>query len=84
MSEIGLGIIGAGQIAREHLKVIKALPGVKAVGITSRTPSKAEELAQKYDIDQVYKTPKELLKTLHRMDLWCLFQPSKSMRLSQI
>ena len=31
-----MGIIGAGQIAREHLKVIKDMDGVIAVGITSR------------------------------------------------
>ena len=62
MSEIGLGIIGAGHIAQEHLKVIKALPEVKAIGITSRTLSKAEELARKYDIDNVYDTTKDMLK----------------------
>ena len=54
MSDIRLGIIGAGNIAQEHLKVIAAIKGVKAAGITSRTISKAEGLANSFQIDQVY------------------------------
>ena len=49
-----MGIIGAGNIAQEHLKVIAAIKGVKATGITSRTISKAEGLANSFQIDQVY------------------------------
>ena len=49
-----MGIVGAGYIAQEHLKVIAAIKGVKAAGITSRTISKAEGLANSFQIDQVY------------------------------
>ena len=55
MSNVRLGIIGAGYIAQEHLKVIQAMAGVCAVGITSRTKSKAEELARKYDVEEVFE-----------------------------
>ena len=61
MSDIRLGIIGAGNIANEHLKIIQALDGVRAVGITSRTRSKAEVLAKKFHIDHIYETADHLL-----------------------
>lgn len=47
---IRVGIIGAGNIAKLHLDVIKANDALEAVGITSRTRSKAELLAKTYDI----------------------------------
>ena len=62
MSDIRLGIIGAGNIANEHLKIIQALDGVSVVGMTSRTWSKAEELAKMFDIDHVYETADLLLE----------------------
>ena len=62
MSDISLGIIGAGNIAKEHLKVIRAMDGVRAVGITSRTLSKAKKLANTSQIEQVYDTVDHLLK----------------------
>ena len=54
MSKINLGIIGAGGIAKEHLKVIQALNEINPVGITSRTFSKAEELAKTFNIQNIY------------------------------
>ena len=62
MSDIRVGIIGAGHIANEHLKVIKAMDSVRAVGITSRTLSKTEELAKTFHIENVYETVDDLLK----------------------
>lgn len=62
MSDIRLGIIGAGNIAQEHLKVIQAMDSVRVVGMTSRTISKAEELGKKFQIDHVYQTVDHLLK----------------------
>ena len=60
MSDISLGIIGAGEIANEHLRVIKAINGVKVIGITSRTLSKAHELSIKYNIEHIYKSIEDL------------------------
>ena len=62
MSEISLGIIGAGGIAKEHLKVIQALNDVNPVGITSRTLSKAQELAKTFRIKDVYNSVDDLTK----------------------
>ena len=57
-----MGIIGAGQIAQEHLKVIQAMNGVVVDGITSRTKLKAEELAKTYAIKQVYDNIDDLVE----------------------
>jgi predicted dehydrogenase len=54
-SEIHMGIIGAGNIAREHLKVIQSLEDVRVSGISSRTVVKAQALANEYEIEQVYE-----------------------------
>lgn len=53
MKEIKIGLIGAGGIAKQHLKVMSAFPEIRVVGITSRTMSRAEDLAeeQKETID---------------------------------
>ncbi|MCF7907790.1 MAG: Gfo/Idh/MocA family oxidoreductase [Candidatus Omnitrophica bacterium] len=48
--KIKIGLIGAGAVASKHLDVIKAIDWIEAVGITSRTISKAEKLAQEYGI----------------------------------
>ncbi len=61
-SELRLGIVGAGNIAREHLKVIQALENVSVSGITSRTASKARELANAYAINHVYESLDELVE----------------------
>ena len=43
MSDIRIGIIGAGYIASKHLEVIDQIKGLKVIGITSRTLSKAKK-----------------------------------------
>lgn len=50
MKDIKIGIIGAGWMAEQHLPVLSAIGGTKVVGITSRTLSRAQALAQKYNI----------------------------------
>ena len=43
-------LIGAGQIARQHLACLKALPGVELVAICDRSPATAEAAAERYGI----------------------------------
>jgi len=54
MSDIKLGIIGAGYIAEKHLDVISKIRGLKVVGITSRTIIKAKKLGRKFGIKNIY------------------------------
>lgn len=53
MGDIKVAIVGAGSMAREHIKAFAAVPGVKVVGIQSRTLAKAEALAKEFDIPNV-------------------------------
>ena len=62
-NEIKIAFIGAGKIAREHLKVFNDIAGVKLSGIYSRTASKAEQLSSEFKIQNVCKSIKELYKT---------------------
>lgn len=61
MSEIRLGVIGAGNIAAEHLKAINNIEALKVIGIASRTRLKAENLATEFDIPAVYDTAAQLV-----------------------
>lgn len=49
-SVIRLGIIGAGSVARQHLTALGGVEGMEAVGITSRTKAKAQQLADEFNI----------------------------------
>ena len=58
-----LVLIGAGNMAREHLKVMRALQGIDVVGIFSRTSSRAMGLASDFDIGFVASSIDELYET---------------------
>jgi len=58
-----LALIGAGNMAREHLKVMRALQDVDVVGIFSRTSSRAKALASEFDIGFVSSSIAELYET---------------------
>lgn len=60
--KVRVGLIGAGGIARKHLDVIRDIEGIEAVGITSRTQSKAEELAREYEIPVCARDVDALIK----------------------
>jgi predicted dehydrogenase len=61
LSDLRIGFIGAGHIAREHLKVVQALDGMTICGITSRTRLTAEKLAKEFGSVPVYRDPVELV-----------------------
>jgi len=48
-----VAIVGAGNIAREHVRAFADVPGVEVAGIHSRTRSRAEELAREQGIPAV-------------------------------
>ena len=61
LSELRIGVIGAGHIATEHLKVLKAQNDVKLSGIVSRTRARAEALACDFCQLIVYDTLEKLV-----------------------
>ena len=58
-----VGLIGAGNIAKEHLSVINDIDKISVTGITSRTLPKAGELANQFKIDNVYLDYRELINS---------------------
>ena len=56
-----LCIIGAGNIAKEHLKVINDISYFKIYGIYSRTSIKSNRLSKIYNIKNVYEKIEDAL-----------------------
>ena len=57
-----IGVIGAGKIAIEHLKVISNISKLNLYGITSKSNKNAEKLSKKFNIKKVFKNYIELAK----------------------
>ena len=53
MHNVVVSVVGAGSMAREHIRVFSALPGVKVGGIHSRTRDRAAALAAEFNIPVV-------------------------------
>ena len=62
METVKVGIIGAGNIAKKHLDVIRDIDWIEAVGITSRTYDKARQVADEYGISVFTDTVEMLLE----------------------
>ncbi len=55
-----VAIVGAGSMAREHIRAFANVPGVTIAGLHSRTRSRAESLAFEFRIPGVYDSVNEL------------------------
>lgn len=55
-----VAIVGAGYMAREHIRAFADIPNVRIAGITSRTKVRAESLAGEYNIPHVCDSVDEL------------------------
>lgn len=62
MSVVRIAILGGGFWARFQIAAWQELAGVQVVAIYNRTRTKAEELAQRFGIPQVYDDAEELLR----------------------
>lgn len=61
MNTIGIGFIGAGDIADLHAEAINSLPGAKLVGLWNRTFEKGEAKARKFGC-KTYSAVQDLLE----------------------
>lgn len=59
--KIGVGFIGAGDIAILHAKAVQKTPGAELVGLWNRSSQRAEQRAKEFGCKQ-YATPEELVK----------------------
>ena len=55
-----VAVVGAGYMAREHIRAFQDIPNVKIAGITSRTRARAEALASEFNIPFVCSSVDEL------------------------
>jgi predicted dehydrogenase len=55
-------LIGAGQIARQHLSCLKTLPGVELAAICDRSPATAEAAAERYVIRDWFTDHRAMLE----------------------
>ena len=62
MHNYKVAIIGAGSMAREHIKAFSSISGVSVVGIHSRTATKAKALAAEFSIPKVVDNLSDLYK----------------------
>jgi len=76
---IKVSLVGAGYMAREHIRAFQNLPNVKVVGIYSRTPSKVAALASEFKIDEVCDSIDLLFKKT-KADLVVIAVPELSVR----
>jgi predicted dehydrogenase len=59
---IGIGMIGAGSIARmRHVPGLKAIPGVELVGVVNRSPESSKQAAREFGFPTTYDTWADLL-----------------------
>ena len=57
-----IGIIGAGTIIQEYLRVLMDIKNLEIVGIHSRTNIKAKKLKRKFNIKKIFSTVSEMYK----------------------
>lgn len=55
-----IAVVGAGYMAREHIRAFADIPSVRIAGIASRTKARAESLAGEYHIPHVCGSVQEL------------------------
>jgi predicted dehydrogenase len=60
-----IAVIGAGYMAREHIRAFQDIPGVKIAGTFSRTRTRAEVLAGEFNIPMVCDSVDELYEKTH-------------------
>ncbi len=58
---IRVGLIGCGRIARVHLRYLRALPGVRVVGVADADRARAQAFAAENGIPEAFGDPQELL-----------------------
>ena len=54
-------MLGAGKMANLHLETLKAMPGVRLVGVCSRTQASGDQISSKFGIERAYVDPTRML-----------------------
>ena len=83
MSKIKIGIIGAGNIAEEHLKVLKSINDFSVCGIVSRTQKKAKKLGKKFGINFFFNNIDQMMKSSQLDGVLILVSANNSFKISK-
>ena len=59
-----VALIGAGQIARQHLACLRTLPGVEVAAVCDLSPARAEAAAERYAVRSWFTDHRAMLETL--------------------
>ena len=62
MEKTKIAVIGLGWFGEIHCDAISAIPSFELVALCTRTPSRLEELGQKYGVSQLYTDYNELFR----------------------
>lgn len=69
-ANIEIGMIGVGKIAREHIKVLQALPQVKVTSCCGRNGDSGKRFGEEYGIPLIYRNLDDLLEHAKVDVLW--------------
>ncbi|MGJ5037750.1 MULTISPECIES: Gfo/Idh/MocA family oxidoreductase [unclassified Bradyrhizobium] len=75
-------LIGAGQIARQHLACLNTLPGVQLAGICDLSPATAEAAAERYAIPSWFTDHRTMLQTVRPDVVHVTTPPTSHFRLA--
>jgi predicted dehydrogenase len=76
-------LIGAGQIARQHLTCLQGLPGVELAAVCDLSPSAAECAAERHGIPRWYTDARTLLREIQPDVVHITTPPSSHFRLAE-
>ncbi|MBN2325116.1 MAG: Gfo/Idh/MocA family oxidoreductase [Spirochaetes bacterium] len=61
MDRIRCGVIGLGWFGEHHVDTLKQLPACELLAVCTRTPTRLDEIAKKYDVPKRYTDYREML-----------------------
>lgn len=77
-----VALIGAGQIAREHLSCLRTLPEVSVAGVCDLSPSVAESIAERYGVPAWFTDHRALLRDVRPDVVHVTTPPTSHFRLA--
>lgn len=76
-------LIGAGQIARQHLACLQTLPGVEVAGVCDLSPAVAEAAAERYGVGRWFTDHRKMLDEVKPDVVHVTTPPTSHAKLSQ-
>jgi predicted dehydrogenase len=80
---VRVALIGAGQIARQHLTALQGLPGVEVVALCDLSPSVAEAAAERQGVHRWFTDHRALLQEMRPDVVHITTPPNSHLRLAQ-